>query len=265
MKTIHYTAPYLLNPTNPVTVHLIGAGGTGSQVLTALAKMNHAMIALDHPGLHVTLWDADEVSKANLGRQLFAEAELGLNKAVALISRVNRFFGTNWKARPIQYRTKTATTHHREANIIITCVDTVAARLEIGGILKRVLSDRSSRSSSQSQAYYWLDFGNSQASGQVILATVGEIKQGESDKFQPVASLPFITDEFGDLLTASETEDNSPSCSVAEALLKQDLFINSTLANLGCGLLWNMFRQGKTHNRGLFLNLADLRSTPLSV
>ncbi len=49
--TVHFTDKYLLSPTNPIVVNLIGAGGTGSQVLTALARMNHALIALDHPGL----------------------------------------------------------------------------------------------------------------------------------------------------------------------------------------------------------------------
>lgn len=45
---LHFTDNHLLNPTNPVTVNLIGAGGTGSQVLTALARMNHALTELIH-------------------------------------------------------------------------------------------------------------------------------------------------------------------------------------------------------------------------
>ena len=86
MKTgkqkIHFTDNYLLNPTNPVKVNLIGAGGTGSQVLTALARMNHALTELGHAGLHITLWDDDIVTEANLGRQLFADCELGLFKVL---------------------------------------------------------------------------------------------------------------------------------------------------------------------------------------
>lgn len=67
---IHFTDNELLNPTNPLTINLIGAGGTGSQVLTALARMNHALIELGHAGFIVKLWDDDKVSEANLGRQL---------------------------------------------------------------------------------------------------------------------------------------------------------------------------------------------------
>lgn len=50
MKKIHFTDRYLLNPRHPVTVFVIGAGGTGSQVITNLARMNMALQALGHPG-----------------------------------------------------------------------------------------------------------------------------------------------------------------------------------------------------------------------
>ena len=81
MKKIHFTDRYLLNPRHPVTVFVIGAGGTGSQVITNLARMSMALQALGHPGLHVTVFDPDTVSQANIGRQLFSETELGLNKS----------------------------------------------------------------------------------------------------------------------------------------------------------------------------------------
>lgn len=104
MKKIHYTDRYLLNPHHPVTVFVIGAGGTGSQVATNLARMSIALQALGHPGLHVTVFDPDTVTEANIGRQLFSESELGLNKAVALVTRINRFFGFSWEAKGQCYR-----------------------------------------------------------------------------------------------------------------------------------------------------------------
>lgn len=99
MKKIHYTDRYLLNPHHPVTVFVIGAGGTGSQVATNLARISIALQALGHPGLHLTVFDPDTVTEANIGRQLFSESELGLNKAVALVTRINRFFGFSWEAK----------------------------------------------------------------------------------------------------------------------------------------------------------------------
>ena len=78
-------------------------------------------------------------------------------------------------------------------------------------------------------------------------------------------SLPFITEEFGELLKISEAEDNTPSCSLAEALEKQDLFINSVLAQMGSSLLWSLFRNGMTENRGFFLNLKEFKTQPIKL
>jgi hypothetical protein len=69
--------------------------------------MNHALIELGHPGLMVRVFDVDKVEPANLGRQLFPTADLGMYKPVALINRINLFFGTNWKAITERYNTET--------------------------------------------------------------------------------------------------------------------------------------------------------------
>lgn len=264
MEAIHVTDNYLINPTNPVTINLIGVGGTGSNLLMALAKMNHALIALGHPGLQVYAYDDDRVSEANLGRQLFAESEVGLYKSSVLVNRVNRFFGTNWKAIPMRFGEKNAAELHNEgtANLYISCVDNVPARLGIADFLSN--GDKGSRYE-RNKPLYWMDIGNSRQTGQTILSTIKPVEQPQSEKYRTVSTLPQITDEFKSLLTEAEKTDDSPSCSVAEALEKQDLFINPTLANLSASLLWQMFREGMLFNRGFFLNLSDFRVQPLKV
>jgi PRTRC genetic system ThiF family protein len=264
MPSVHIVEKVLLNPYNPITVNLIGAGGTGSQFLTALGRINHALFELGHPGLMVRVFDDDKVEPANLGRQLFPTADLGMYKAVALVNRINLFFGTNWKAITERYNRETiqADPDLRMAEFTVSCVDTVSARFEIAGLLmgldKRVTYMRN-------RPLYWMDFGNSKDTGQVVLATLTAIKQPESKKFEVVDSLPLVTNEFGELLKHSETTDNTPNCSLADALGKQDLFINSALANLGASLLWQMFREGMLFNRGFFLNLKEFRTTPIKV
>ena len=52
---------------------------------------------------------------------------------------------------------------------------------------------------------------------------------------------------------------------VPEALEKQDLFINSTLAQLGCNILWKMFRNGMIEHHGLYLNLSTMKMNPITV
>ena len=261
---VHFTENSLINPTNPVTVNLIGAGGTGSQVLTALARMNHALTELNHAGLSVRLWDDDVITEANLGRQLFAESELGLDKSVALINRINRFFGTNWKAETQKFVKDDLgkLQSNMKSEIYISCVDSVKSRFDIAEILNELKIDKSYY---RNQCKYWIDFGNSQFTGQVLLSTIGNIKQPNSEKYETVENLPFITEEFGEILKVSESEDDTPSCSLAEALEKQDLFINSTLAQMGSSLLWSLFRNGLTENRGFFLNLKNFQSQPIKL
>ena len=69
---------------------------------------------------------------------------------------------------------------------------------------------------------------------------------------------------FKELLEAVEDSDE-PSCSTAEALKKQDLYINSTLANYGASLLWQLIQAGMVECRGVFVNLRNFRTTPLMV
>ncbi|WP_343642363.1 PRTRC system ThiF family protein [Chryseobacterium sp.] len=262
-STVHFTDTTLISPTNPVSVNLIGAGGTGSKVLISLMEMNHSLIELGHSGLQVCLWDDDVITSANLGRQRFAESETGLYKSVAMINRINRWAGTNWKAQTVKFKKDSFVRLAQEmrAIITITCVDNVTARFEVAEILDK----KSDYRNYSNEPKYWMDFGNSKDTGQVFLSTVGAIKQPKSEKYETVSSLPFVTEEFGALLQQSEENDDIPSCSLAQALEKQDLYINSVLAQMGSSLLWGLFRNGLTENRGFFLNLKNFNSQPIKV
>lgn len=257
---VHFTDNYLLNPTNPVTVNLIGAGGTGSQVLTALARMSHSLIALGHPGLYVRLFDDDVITKANLGRQLFSKAELGMHKSAALIARVNRFFGSNWKSVASKYDWLPNLKEELFANITISCVDTVKARFTIATVLSKL----ERQNNGPYKLIYWMDFGNAQQTGQVIFSTVYPVKQPASQMYETVSSLPSVTKLFRKQLNDVQ-EDDQPSCSMSEALAKQDLFINTSISALGSSLLWNLFREGMTFYRGFFLNLKQFSSNSIPI
>ncbi|NVM66862.1 PRTRC genetic system ThiF family protein [Mucilaginibacter sp. SG538B] len=261
---VHMVDNELLQPRNRVTVNLIGAGGTGSHVLTALARLHYMLNELGHPGIAVTVIDSDVIERKNRLRMLFTDADVGFPKSVVLVNRVNRFFGTNWKAVTERYDEDFVKSNLEMAmaTITISCVDSVASRFCVAAILKEI---HQKAGYSRNVPKYWLDYGNSRHSGQVILATVGEIGQPKSKKFETVGSLPMVTDEFPGLLAEAEEKDKGYNCSASVALLEQDLFINTPLAYIGVEILKKMFCEGMLFDRGFFMNLKDYRTQPLKV
>lgn len=253
---IHYVEPYLLNPAHRVTVNLIGAGGTGSQVLQALSKIDYALFKLGHPGLFVTVYDNDIVTEANIGRQLFCQSDIGLSKANVLVSRANAFMGTDWDCCTELYPT---TGENTTANITISCVDNIKSRIEIGEELRMwsYIND------DERKPMYWLDFGNQSDRGQIVLGTINDVKQPKGIGVETVNSLQCVDQIFD--LTQIKDEDSGPSCSLAEALQKQDLFINPALCQIGCALLWKMFTDGGINTQGAFVNLNTLAVNPIKL
>jgi len=261
---IHYTAPYLLSPTNPITVNVIGAGGTGSKVCGELASMHLALRAFGSPGLQVRVFDKKNVSAPNIVRQLYYRNEIGLPKAECLVARLNRQHSTRWQGFSFHYTEKNINSHPAAvANITISCVDTVAARFEIAQLLS---AQQEKCKHTNQYPYYWLDFGNGTHTGQAILSTISTHEQGRSKTHTPTGYLPPVTSEHKALLLeAARTERDVPSCSAAQALQSQDLYINGTLAIAGIGLLYSMLRKAQTSYRGVFVNLHTMSTTPIPI
>lgn len=258
-ENVHYTEPYLIDPPHPITINVIGIGGTGSQVLNSLARMHSALTALGHPGLFVRAIDPDRVTAANLGRQLFSPADLESYKCVVLISRINRFFGLDWEAVPSLYNTSAKI---EGANITISCVDSGKARKDILAALK---ADKRAYTHPYEKTYYWIDFGNTKDRGQVVIGTLKDVKQPQKSSYNCVGTLPTIDKVHPDILKDNKKDDQGPSCSLAEALGKQDLFINTNLANMGLGILWKMFREMHIKFHGCYLNLDSFTVNPIKI
>ena len=80
----HRIDPRLLE--HRVRCHLVGVGGNGAHMAACLARLDIATRALGHPyGLYVEAFDADRVSEANVGRQLYSVADLGKHKALVTV------------------------------------------------------------------------------------------------------------------------------------------------------------------------------------
>lgn len=244
----HHVEQYLLNPMHPISITLVGVGGTGSHLLSNLAKMHISLRKMGHPGFFVTAYDDDVISSANIGRQAFSPVEVGEFKSANLVTKINRFFGLNWDSKTEKFdRTK------NPGNIIISAVDTLSARKEIQAVKNRENLDFQ-------KLFYWLDCGNSQKTGQVILGTKIKINQRDH------AGIPVLPDFFEKFRDHKiKEEDQGPSCSIAEALSKQDLFINPIIAGMAGNLLWKMFRETKLFCNGIFVNLETMRTNPIPI
>ena len=213
---------------SPVEVDLVGCGGTGSAVAGRLVYLNQTLLALGHPGISVTVYDPDYVTDANVGRQLFYREDVGHPKATILVTRINQCTGFSWVAEPRRY----PGSHDHRASLVITAVDTGKARATIGHFLQRVGRD----------LVYWLDCGNSQQNGQVILGTPRAINQPE--RKDAIDRLPTVLDLYPEIADPKREKDSGPSCSLAEAIEQQDLYINQFVALEASQLLWFAFRRG---------------------
>ncbi|MGH7216106.1 MAG: PRTRC system ThiF family protein [Nitrospiraceae bacterium] len=232
----------------PMKTLVVGAGGTGSQVITALAQMDHALKSLGRAGCDVTVVDDDIVSEANVGRQWFFKADIGQYKGEVLVNRVNMTLGTQWHASNCKITASSRINH----DLVIGCVDTRKARFAIM---------RAMEEGGPSMAY-WLDFGNRRSDGQVILGQVSKARR----KTNPPDKLPHAGELFPEIINAKIVDpDEGPSCSLAEALSKQSLFINRTLVAHGMAMLWELLYAGEIGYHGVFVNLKSGRTSPLPV
>jgi PRTRC genetic system ThiF family protein len=238
-----------------VTVHLAGVGGNGAQMATCLARLDIAIRALGHPhGIFVHAFDPDTVSEANVGRQLYSPADIGSSKALVTITRLNHFYGLDWDAsassieqhwdRPAYYR-------GRDGDILISCVDSRAARRSIHENL--FAGERYS---------YWLDLGNRESDGQAVLGqpSRGSAQRGGDDN----PRLRCVTEIYPELLDPAP-EDNTPSCSVRMSLAAQGLFINDVVVRHGAQLLYDLFSRGMVTANGVVCSVQSKRSGPLCI
>lgn len=245
----HLIEPRLLQ--RRVRVHLVGVGGNGAQMAARLARLDIAMRALGHPaGLHVTAFDADAVSEANVGRQLYSPSDVGQNKALLTIHRLNLFYGLDWAARPWRYERQEG--NDLGPDILVSCVDTRSAR--------RMLHE--AMHAPRCTTCYWLDLGNTESTAQVIL---GQPPRRTLDETARGPRLPCITELFPEILDGRIKDDNAPSCSVRMSLAAQGLFVNDAIVTFAAQLLYQLFSRGRLAAHGVVMNLGTLRTAPIDV
>ncbi len=251
MITEHALPKSLCRRGQPLRVLIVGAGGNGSAMLLGLPYLHQAMKVWGHAGgIHVMLADGDLVSETNCVRQPFASADVGLNKAIVLINRVNLFWGLRWQAHPEHFHKDSLRSNSPGPHLIIGCVDTRAARQAILSAVTRA----------NDSTVYWLDLGNNASSGQYVLG-----QPLNAANHRTAVRLRTVAELYPEIADAEAGEDPLPSCSAAEALERQEPFINQVLATSALAMLARLFRYGTLTHHGAFYNASTGRTSVLGV
>ncbi|MCH8552512.1 MAG: PRTRC system ThiF family protein [Natronospirillum sp.] len=225
-----------LSAREPVQIILVGAGGTGSEMLARLVKMHFRLTALDMPGLHVTVLDPDVVSEANVGQQNFWPSDVGLPKAQLLVERYNCAAGLGWGYGNCAFSPDILGEHQINGPaggaILITCTDSPELRWEIGQF--------------DLGSMLWIDSGNDRASGQVVLGHTGDVH---------AQYVPNVADLYPGLETTFKVEGDS--CSAADSLRKQAYGINEAMAASVGRMVWELVYNSCIDYHMTLINLAD--------
>ncbi|RYM10671.1 PRTRC system ThiF family protein [Sphingobium cupriresistens] len=236
LRSRHYLPATFDN--SAIRILLVGCGGNGAQMLMGLASLDTALRAISSRSLDVTVVDDDIVTEANLGRQPFYRCDLGNSKARTLTERINLAHGLAWKA--VHGRAPGAI-RLDDTDLLITCVDTASARRALGAALEN----------GRATPTYWMDLGNRASDGQYL---IGCPRRTAADDQHRLAT---VLEAFPELADESLAEDDAPSCSVAEALDRQSLFINRVLASHALALLFDLLGRGSIGHAGAFINLVS--------
>lgn len=240
-----------------VRILVVGCGGTGSAILGGLPYLHQALVAWGHPaGLQITVIDGDTITPFNCVRQPFGQSEIGMNKAIVLVSRINLFWGLRWQAIPQALTPQTLAAsyaghaeQHLRPDIVIGCVDTRSARADIA---KSVTG--------YSTTGYWLDLGNHSTGGQFVL---GEPQNARNKRSR--LRLRTAAELYEELIDPELGDDHEPSCSAIEALDRQEPYVNSCLGQHALALLARLFRYGQISHHGGFVDVAGARCVPLPI
>ena len=145
---------------------------------------------------------------------------------------------------------------------MIVCVYSAKARREIHQCI------------GEKRDVYLLDLGNRASDGQVIFghtrmlkSQVDELGKIPQSAIHPDGSalLPYPYDPLPELIDPDQPEDDTSSCSLAEALERQELFVNQAVVTPALQILWEFFRHGRLTWHGAFVNLKSGSMRPLPV
>jgi PRTRC genetic system ThiF family protein len=240
-------------------IHLVqvGAGGTGSWLFPACVRL---VRTLQQSGqdIELHLVDFDIVEQKNLLRQNFCAAELGLFKAEALTFRYSAAWGLtlNTITKPFQASMIQPLSIGDSLVILIGCVDNAEARRQMHQAL-------SFNKKEQAPVVWWLDSGNRNRSGQVLLGSTPDIQTLRLAFNTPGGNycglLPSPGLQHPELLIEERRQLPQANLSCAELALRdaQSLTINQSQAAIMAEYLLDLLIAGNLRRFATYLDAAS--------
>lgn len=238
--------PLNIGEPRQANIYLVGCGGIGSYLAQRLTRLTgHARqmgIAIN-----LTFIDPDKVERKNLWRQLFVESEVGQYKAEALAARYARGFGL-----PIQFYNEPLHPNHIDGrqryrdgwlHLIIGAVDNTSARADIQSIVE-----------GWSGRMWWLDCGNHDHSGQVIIGNRADLTAPEISPLGFCTGLPLPGIVMPELITRPG-QTVGPSCADDALINVQGLMVNETVAGFAAHYLYRLLILNDLDTRITYFNL----------
>jgi PRTRC genetic system ThiF family protein len=243
---------------------VVGAGGTGSFVIPAIARLIFELKQQDNKPVAMLIVDPDVVESGNIPRSNFCSAEVGTFKAQTLAERITMAWGLETKFSCDRFdaekHLKESASDYRSLTVIVGCVDNYLSRRDIHNTIDKFRG----YGSSDAPSLWWIDGGNGRSSGQVLLGSnTKRIKPEQHFTGTSICrSLPAPSLIHPDLLaeekTAPETaRPEALSCPDRIRMGEQSLNINQRVAVEMADMLTAMFL---TRSLKRFASYFDLES-----
>ena len=235
---------------------LVGCGGTGSFLAGHIARLLTGSVIGETIG-DILLIDGDSVEPKNVGRQLFSKRDIGKNKAEVLANRYNQAFGLDicWYPEFLTRDNFSEIIPHSSRNhpvLILGCLDTAAARKII---LDKVMDKWGNQA-------WWLDAGNGQYAGQIVLGSTGSIEKISSGiGAYLVEYLPYPPLVFPDLVNPVQDIEKPLSCAEMLQSEEQSLNVNALVAGLMAEML-RLFLTGDLSYNIVQLDISSFITVP---
>ncbi|MBD2449004.1 ThiF family adenylyltransferase [Nostoc sp. FACHB-152] len=244
LTTYQQALPVLPRNHTRINFVLVGVGGTGGFLAEDLCRII-LQLQRTRKEINFAIVDGDTVELNNISRQNYQQAEIGLPKAETLAARCSAKYGIEITAVCDWFEEDMIRTASwwNTLTVIIGCVDNSTARSKIHSVLKI-------NSANEPASLFWLDCGNSNYSGQVVIGTHSnfDIVQASNnpDKPQFWLHLPSPVLVHPELLVPQpeELSDNNLSCAEIQARNYQSLFVNKMTSAIAAQYLLELTLTG---------------------